>query len=121
MVKRTGPTNIVLRKTIRLLRKIARENKAPIWKDIAERLERPRRQRIVVNISKINRYTKEGDVVVVPGKVLGMGSLNHPVTVAAIAFSSSAIEKIVKAGGKCLHIAELALNNPKGSNVKIIQ
>ena len=120
-MRRTGPTNIVLRKTIRLLRKIAREHKSALWKDIAERLEKPRRQRVTVNISKINRYTKEGDVIVVPGKVLGMGILDHSVTVAAISFSASAIEKISKAGGKCLHIIELALNNPKGSNIKIIQ
>ena len=120
MVKRTGPTNIVLRKTVRMLKKIARENNAKIWKDIAERLEKPSRQRIVVNVSRINRYTKEGDTVVVPGKVLGSGTIDHKVTVAAIGFSKSAYEKIVKTGGTCLHILDLALRNPKGSNIKII-
>ncbi len=119
-MKRTGPTNYVLRKTIRLLKKTSRENKAKIWKDIAERLEKPTRQRIVVNVSRINRYTKDGDVVVVPGKVLGAGNINHKVTVAAIGFSKTAYEKIVSAGGKCLHILELAYQNPKGSNIKII-
>lgn len=119
-MKRTGPTNYVLRKTIRVLKKISRENKVKIWKDIAERLEKPSRQRIVVNVFRINRYTKDGDVVVVPGKVLGAGSINHKVTVAAIGFSKTAYEKIVSAGGKCLHILDLAYQNPKGSNIKII-
>ncbi len=119
-MKRTGPTNYVLRRTIRFLKKISKENKVKIWKDIAERLERPSRQRIVVNVSRINRYTKEGDVVVVPGKVLGAGNINHKVTVAAIGFSKTAYEKIVSVGGKCMHILELALQNPKGSNIKII-
>ncbi len=119
-MKRTGPTNILLRKTIRELRKVARRNNAPIWSAVAELLEKPRRQRIAVNISRINRYTKEGDVVVVPGKVLGAGILDHPVTVAAVAFSKKALEKIKAVGGRAIHILDLVNENPRGSNVKII-
>lgn len=119
-MKRTGPTNIVLRKTIRLLYKYSREFKAPIWRAIARELEKPRRKRRCVNISRINRYTKSGDTVVVPGKVLGSGSLDHPVTVAAISFSKTAFEKIKATGGTPLHILDLVKINPRGSNVKII-
>ena len=118
--KRTGPTNIVLRRTIRVLRKYARQHRAPIWRYVAELLERPRRLRIVVNVSKINRYTDKGDVVVVPGKVLGAGSIDHPVTVAAVGFSKQAVEKIRAAGGRVLHILQLLEENPRGSRVKII-
>jgi large subunit ribosomal protein L18e len=118
--KRTGPTNILVRRTIRVLRKYARQYHAPIWRYVAELLERPRRLRIVVNVSKINRYTESGDVVVVPGKVLGAGSIDHPVTVAAIAFSKQAADKIRAAGGKVLHILQLLEVNPRGSRVKII-
>jgi len=120
-MKRTGPTNIIIRKTIRQLIKYANEYKASIWKDIAERLNKPTRIRAEVNVSKINRYTKPGDVVVVPGKVLGAGKIDHPVTVAAIAFSESAIKKIKEAGGRVLHILQLVQENPKGSNVKIME
>ncbi|NPA05226.1 MAG: 50S ribosomal protein L18e [Crenarchaeota archaeon] len=119
-VKRTGPTNIVLRKTLRRLRSQARREKAPIWRYVYELLSRPRRLRIVVNLSKINRYTGPGDVVVVPGKVLGAGRLDHPVTVAAAAFSYTAVRKIREAGGRVLHITQLMEENPKGSRVKII-
>ena len=119
-MRKTGPTNIVLRKTIRILYKASREHNAPIWRAIAEELEKPRRRRRVVNISRINRYTREGDVVVVPGKVLGAGTIDHPVTVAAIAFSKTALEKIRAAGGKAIHILDLLEMNPRGSNVKII-
>ncbi len=120
VTKRTGPTNILLRKTIRMLRKYANQYKAPIWRAVAEKLERPRRLRIVVNVSKINRYTNPGDTVVVPGKVLGAGNLDHPVTVAAIAFSEQALEKIRAVGGRAIHILQLLEENPRGSNVKII-
>ena len=118
--KRTGPTNILIRMTIRKLRSAAHRNKAPIWRYVAELVERPRRLRIVVNVSKINRYTKPGDVVVVPGKVLGAGSIDHPVTVAALGFSEEAARKIVSAGGRIMHILQLIEENPRGSKVKII-
>ncbi len=119
-MKRTGPTNIVLRKMIRLLRKYAKENDAPIWRAIAEALDKPTRKRVSVNISRINRYTSDGDTVVVPGKVLGAGKIDHAVTVAALSFSEQAVKKIKEAGGRVLSILELAEENKKGSNIKII-
>lgn len=118
--KRSGPTNIVVRKTIRILRSAANKNNAPIWRYVAELIDRPRRLRVAVNISKINRYTEDGDTVVVPGKVLGAGTIDHPVTVAALGFSEQAVEKIRAAGGKVMHILQLVEENPRGSRVKII-
>lgn len=115
-----GATNPQLRKLMFHLRKSWRAYGARIWLDVAKRLARPRRKRVAVNISRINRYTSDGDVVVVPGKVLGAGTLSHPVTVAAFSFSKSAREKIIQAGGKCISIQELVEHNPKGSGVKII-
>ncbi len=56
----------------------------------------------------------------VPGKVLGAGKIDHPINVAAFAFSDQARLKILKAKGKCLSILELMKKNPKGANVKII-
>jgi len=118
--RRTEITNPDLLRLIRFLRKKSRENEAAIWRRIAEMLSKPKRRRIAVNVSRINRYSKENDEVVVPGKVLGAGVINHPVKVAAFAFSDKARSKIIKAKGKCLTIPELAEMNPKGSNVKII-
>ncbi|MCS7097124.1 MAG: 50S ribosomal protein L18e [Candidatus Methanomethylicia archaeon] len=119
-MKRTGPTNIHLRKNINFLKKKSIENNAKIWRDIANKLSAPRRMRIAVNVGKINRCTSKGDVVIVPGKVLGAGEIDHPVTVAAFSFSKSAYEKITKANGKCISIIDLVNLNPKGSGIKII-
>ena len=118
--KRTGSTNIIVRRTIRVLKSAANKNNAPIWRCVAELIDRPRRLRVEVNLSKINRYTQSGDVVIVPGKVLGAGSMDHPVTVAALGFSRQAVEKIRAAGGKVVHILQLIEENPRGSRVKII-
>ena len=76
MAKKIKKTNPRIIKLIEKLKIKAKENEAPIWKDIAERLEKPRRNYATVNISKINRYTKENDTVLVPGKVLSL-SLIH--------------------------------------------
>jgi large subunit ribosomal protein L18e len=59
--------------------------------------------------------------VVVPGKVLGAGSLEHSVSVAAFSFSDQAKVKISKAKGKCLSILDLLESNPKGSDVRILE
>ncbi len=112
--------NIERKNLIRFLRKKARENNAKIWLRVAELLGKAKRRRVSVNLSKINRYTEKGDVVVVPGKALSSGLLDHPVTVAAYAFSRKAKEKIENTGGKCLTIKELVESNPKGSHVKIM-
>ena len=63
-------------------------------------------RKVEVNIWKINKYTKKGEVVIVPGKVLGDGTLDHPVKVAAKAFSESAKKKILEAGGKIISFEE---------------
>ena len=116
----TGPTNPVLRELIRELRRAGREKRVAIWSDLAERLESPRRRRAEVNLSQLNRYARDGEVVVVPGKVLAAGALSHPVTVAALGFSAPARRKIVAAGGRIMSIRDLMRENPEGKGVKLL-
>ncbi|WP_423792261.1 50S ribosomal protein L18e [Methanocaldococcus indicus] len=117
---RTKATNSKLVETIKTLKIESHKNDAKIWRAVAEKLDKPRRKRIEVNISRINRYTEDGDVVVVPGKVLGAGKLEKKVVVAAYAFTEKARRLIKEAGGEAISIEELIKRNPKGSNVKII-
>jgi len=120
-MRRVRSTNPELISTVRLLRKKARENNALIWRDVADRLSSSRRRRVVVNVGRLNRHSKEGETVVVPGKVLGAGALDHAVFVAAFAFSGEAEAKISRAKGKCLSISELVEADPRGSNVRIME
>lgn len=120
MTRPTGPINPLMRKEIRKLFKAYKKFGTPLWKMVAEKLSTRRRARVVVNVGKINKLTKENDYVVVPGKVLGFGILDHPVNVAAYSFSSSARLKIEQAKGKCLSFDEIISINPKGSNIKVI-
>ena len=84
-------------------------------------MTKPKARRAAVNLRQINRNTLKDDTVVVPGKVLGTGSLSHPLTIAAFAVSDSAQEKMKAAKAKCLSIPELVAKNPTGTKVKIIR
>jgi large subunit ribosomal protein L18e len=96
------------------------KNDAPIWKDVAERLASSRKKYAEINISKIQKYAKENETILVPGKVLGSGDMFKPVNVAALSFSASAKRKIEESGGRCLTIRELIEQNPTGSGVRIL-
>ncbi len=116
--KKTNPRIISL---VEDLKSISRENDAPIWREIAKRMQSPKRNYAAVNVSRINRHTAADETIVVHGKVLGAGELNHPVVVGAFDFSDGARSKITDAGGECLTIEELLARAPKGSNVRIIR
>ena len=115
--KKSNPELVLLIKDLKIH---AKKHNTPIWRDIAERLERPLRVWPEVNVSRIERYAEDGETIIVPGKVLGSGVLTKKVSVAAWRFSKSAREKIEKAGGRALSIRELMMENPKGSNVRIM-
>jgi large subunit ribosomal protein L18e len=117
----TGPTNPVLRKLIRQLHEHGKKQKARVWLELAERLEGPRRARAEVNLSQLSRYTSEGNTIVVPGKVLAAGTLNHSVSIAAFKFSGAARRKIAATGGKALTIQQLVEQNPSGKSVKLME
>jgi large subunit ribosomal protein L18e len=118
MIKKTNPRLVAL---IDHLKAATRESGTPIWRDVATRLEKPRRNYAAVNVSKINRHTAPDDLVLVAGNVLGSGDIDHKVTVAALHFSGQAASKIKLVGGECLKIEELAEKNPKGSGIIILR
>ncbi len=115
-MKRTGPTNPATKALIEALK----TSEANVWKDVAKRLGKPTRQRASVNLSRLSRNTAKGDTVVVPGKVLGSGNLEHAITLGALSFSSGAEDKIKASGAKPMSISELMKANPKGSKVKLM-
>ena len=81
--------------------------KTKFGKDLKKRVGKSRSRRAEVNVGKIDKLTKKGESVVVPGKVLGTGAIGHAVTVAAMRFSATAKRKIEAAGGKTMEIATL--------------
>lgn len=120
MAKRTGPTNPILKALIEDLKKRSIEEQSNFLKDMAEKLNKPRRQRIEVNIAHIERYAKKNETIIVPGIVLGYGELTKPVTISAWKFSKPAKEKIKNSKGKAISIEELVNKNSRGTNVRIL-
>lgn len=116
MDKKADPTNPVLRETIETLE----QQDANIWKDVAENLGKVNRRRPEVNLSDIERVAKDGETVVVPGKVLGSGRLTKDVSVAAFDASRSAKSKI-NDSGSFMFIDELVDENPEGSEVRMVK
>jgi len=112
-------TNPQLLETVRILRKASRTHNTEIWKALSEGLLSPKHNRVAVNLSRISRALKEGEIAAVPGKVLGAGSPDR-ISVAAFSFSEAARRKIEERGGECLSLEELVERNPEGSGVRIV-
>ena len=113
--------NKELETTIRELKTAKKKTGQPIWGALAEALDKPKRIRVDVNLSAINRLTKEGEIAAIPGKVLASGSLEHPVTVAAYSFSNLAKEKIKAAGGEAKTLTQLVAEGVEPSKIKLIK
>ncbi len=113
--------NPVLKDLIRELNEVSRENQAPIWRDIAIRLAGGDRRYASINVGKVSRLISEGDIVVVPGSLLGSGYIDKKITVSALRASEKARKKVSDAGGSYKDILEVVRENPKGTNVKILR
>ncbi|MCW4017395.1 MAG: 50S ribosomal protein L18e [Candidatus Bathyarchaeota archaeon] len=120
-MRETKSTNPEILQLIKYLKKQSKEKDAAIWLAVAEYLAKPSRQRVAVNLSTLNRNSEESETVVVPGKLLASGALDHAVTVAAFDASDKAKAKLAMAKAKYLSIPELVETNPQGSKVKIIR
>jgi len=115
-----GKTSSVVVTTIEELRLVSRVKEAPIWRAVADRLEAPDQNWAEVSLDKASANVKEGEIGVVPGRVLGNGSARRGLQLAAFGFSKTAREKLVAAGGKAMTLTEAADSNPKGSKVRIL-
>lgn len=102
------------------LRRAFKKNKAPIWRALEQELSRPRRNRREVNIGTLAEKTDDGQVIVVPGKLLGSGEIGHKLTVCAITISESASKKIIAGGGTLVSLSRLVEQFPEGKGVRLI-
>ena len=109
-----------LNNTIWTLRNALKKNKVPIWKAVIKELSRSRSNRREVNIGELAHVTKDKEVVIVPGKILGSGEISHKLTVWCFTISEVATRKILDAGGKILPLDSLIKKYPDSKGVRII-
>ena len=106
----TGPTNhSVVKLAIEL-----RKTKEKSLIDVAKHIEKSRRSKNPVNISRLQKLSKKYNIFIVPGKVLGVGTLEKGIDVYASSFSKDAKDKITKAGGNAYPLSRIIKDNAKG-------
>ncbi|MGB9168878.1 MAG: 50S ribosomal protein L18e [Nitrososphaeraceae archaeon] len=113
-------TNTLNDNTKSNLRNAYKRSGSPIWKSIEKKFKSSRSNRSEVNVSKLDNITKEGDIVIVPGKVLGSGIINHKIILSSFSISVAAMKKVIDCGGEFITINELVEQYPDGKGVRII-
>ena len=72
-------TNQIFINVAKELKEASKKNNALIWKKLRSFILKPSSSRRIVNLTKIDKITKDNDVLFVPGKVLGTGNISHKI------------------------------------------
>jgi large subunit ribosomal protein L18e len=104
---------------IKDLKQASKKNEAPIWSKLAELAIKPSSSKRVVNLTRINKTTKDNDVLFVPGKVLGTGNISHKIILSSFSISTTAAKKIIQTGGKIITYSDMIKKYPTGKGVII--
>ena len=104
-----------------LIKTIIATKKNKAWIRVAEILSGPRKNRANLNLEEIDKNVEEGEIAVIPGKVLSQGSVNKKIKIIALNFSSKAKEKLLKSKCEISSIVEEIKKNPEGKGIKILE
>ncbi|KFM15376.1 50S ribosomal protein L18e [Marine Group I thaumarchaeote SCGC AAA799-O18] len=105
---------------VKELKQASKKNKAPLWAKLANLALKPSSSMRVVNLTRIDKVTKNDDVLIVPGKVLGTGNISHKITLCSFSISTTAAKKIIKSGGKIIRSSDMIQKYPTGKGVMLI-
>jgi len=98
---------------------ISKKNNA--WNEVASILSKPRKNRLNLNLGEINKMSKAGETIVVPGKVLSQGEIDKKIKLVALGFSEKAVEKILGAKSEMESILNEIKKNPNAKGVRILK
>lgn len=98
---------------------IAKKQEA--WIALAGILSGPRRKRICMNLEEIEKQSKEGETIVIPGKVLSQGELTKKIKIVAMTFSDKAKEKLLSSKCQIAYIQDEIKSNPSAKGIKILR
>lgn len=118
MSKKTNPQILNL---IKDLHGAYEQHKAGIWLTAAKALEAASKSHSVLSLKQLNMLTEKNEKVLVLGKILGTGSLEHALEVYSFCISKSALEGIKKSKGTYGTVEELIKKHPDGSKIKILK
>ena len=105
---KTNVEKSIIKEWLELLNEASRGKRYPkLWKRVYGLVSVPTRKRYSVNLSKLDRYTKEGDNVIVPGKILSSGKITHKLKISALEYSQPALKGLKEADCKIVPIKEM--------------
>lgn len=104
-----------------LVETIIDAKKQEAWILLAGILSGPRRERICMNLEDIEKQSKEGETIVIPGKVLSQGELTKKIKVVALTFSDKAKEKLLSSKCQISSIQDEIKSNPSAKGIKILR
>lgn len=91
------------------------------WREVAEILTGSRRNRIEINLGELFSGAKDGETIVVPGKILSQGEVNKKIKIVSFSFSKNAREKLLNGGCDVVEIIDEIKNNPNAEGIRIIK
>lgn len=102
------------------LRKYSIKTGDKIWRKIALFLAKSKQNKVSVNLSKLNKFSKAKDIIIVPGKILSTGNFEKDnITLVSYSISQTALEKVNNSKSKYFSLSEFLKSNPK-NNAKIL-
>ena len=104
-----------------LVETILRAAKNEKWIDVARVISGPRRNRLNLNLDIIDREAKDGEKIIIPGKVLSQGRINKKIKIIALSFSENAKEKLSKEKIDFSTISEEIKKNPDAKGLRILK
>lgn len=104
-----------------LMETILAGKKQEAWLKFVGLLSAPRRNKICLNLENINKESKAGETVVVPGKVLSQGNIDKKIKVVAFDFSEKAKEKLLSAKCEISYMIDEIKSNPSAKGIKILK
>lgn len=91
------------------------------WISVASVMAGPRSNWKSMNIGQIDSFSKEGEGVLILGKVLSQGEIDKKVRVVAFGFSEVAREKLKIKGCETLTIMEEIKKNPECKGLRVLR
>jgi large subunit ribosomal protein L18e len=95
--------------------------KKDAWLEVASLISVPKRKRIEMNLSEMDKKSKDGETILIPGKVLSQGNLTKKIKVIAMSFSEGAKEKLLNSKHDFSYIRDEIKKNPDAKGFRILK
>lgn len=91
------------------------------WFDVAKELSKPTRQQPSLNLQDIEKVAKDGETIIIPGKIVSTGEITKKIKLRALSISKVALEKLNKSKIDYKSISEEILSNKEAKSIRILR